>query len=58
MEEQEKTIRVLKTLFKSMEQSLEDMERADFGMNWSALAEKAKELVRFIEFNEEESSST
>lgn len=49
MEEQEKTIRVVKTLFKSMRQSLEDIEKADFEMNLSALAEKAKVLVGFVE---------
>lgn len=49
MEEQEKTIGIIKTLFKSMEQSLEDIEKSGFEMNSSALAEKAKALARFIE---------
>lgn len=50
MERQEnKSIAVVKTLFKSMEQSLEDMEKANFEMNSAALAEKAKTLVRFLE---------
>lgn len=44
-----KSIAVVKTLFKSMEQSLEDMEKANFEMNSAALAEKAKTLARFLE---------
>ena len=50
MEEQEnKIISIVKTLFRSMEQSLEDMEKADFEMNSAAFMEKAKALVRFLE---------
>jgi hypothetical protein len=50
MEEQEnKIISIVKTLFKSMEQSLEDMENGEFEMNSAALAEKAKALARFLE---------
>jgi hypothetical protein len=50
MEEQEnKTISVTETLFKSMEQSLESMKKGDFEMNSAALAEKAKTLARFLE---------
>ncbi len=44
-----KSIAVVKTLFRSMEQSLEDMEKVDFEMNSAALAEKAKALARFLE---------
>lgn len=50
MERQEnKNIGIAKILFRSMKQSLDDMERADFEMNSAALAEKAKALVRFLE---------
>lgn len=50
MEEQEnKIIGTVKILFRSMKQSLDDMERADFKMNSAALAEKAKALARFLE---------
>lgn len=50
MEEQEnKSIAVAKILFRSMKQSLDDMERGDFEINSAALAEKAKTLVRFLE---------
>ena len=50
MEEQEnKIISIVKTLFRSMEQSLEDMENGEFEMNSAALAEKAKALARFLE---------
>ena len=50
MEEQEnKIIGTAKILFRSMKQSLDDMERADFEMNSAALAEKAKTLARFLE---------
>lgn len=44
-----KSIAVVKTLFRSMEQSLEDMEKADFEMNSTAFMEKAKTLARFLE---------
>lgn len=44
-----KSIDVAKVLFKSMKQSLQDMERRDFEMNSTAFMEKAKALVQFLE---------
>lgn len=44
-----KSIAVVKVFFKSMEQSLRDMERGNFEINLAALAEKAKALARFLE---------
>lgn len=50
MEEQEnKIIGTVKILFRSMKQSLDDMERGDFEMNSTAFMEKAKALARFLE---------
>lgn len=50
MEEREnEIIGTVKILFRSMKQSLDDMERADFEMNSTAFMEKAKALARFLE---------
>lgn len=49
MKDENRIISVAEILFKSMEQSLQDMKRGDFEMNSAAFMEKAKALVRFLE---------
>ena len=48
MKDENKIISVAEILFKSMEQSLQDMKRGDFEMNSAAFMEKAKTLARFL----------